>query len=306
MVETLAAFEDSWKSAQGDDFASRMTRRSLEALASQRADLNEVLADLKKPLQESLDLHLNGAGVKGHATDTASLGTFMVQVSEAVKQIAKSISGRSRWTHNLISVAPAPGSVRLHFEVPPLHSTQANLFDTQVASFDAQALRSMANLLVQAEGNAESLEAATQSLAAPARIAMRHIAKTVVDSHWKFDGRLEARGRPTVELALSEAGAQRLFRAASETNSQVFPVTFTGECDGWTWSTGTMRFLPQGARPFTAAVPPALQTEVAKFVASPGTNVEAHFQATYLTATGSNRRIRTSYALVSISQIATG
>lgn len=302
MADTLESFRTSWESAQGEDFASRMARRSLEALASQRDDLEAVLLDLKKPVQESLDLHLRGAGVKGNAADTASLGAFMVQVSEAVKQIAKGMSGRPRWRHNLISVAPSPGSVRLLFEVPPLKSTQPDLRDTQVASFDAQALRAMANLLAQAEGDAETLDAATQTLTVPARTAMRHIAKTMVDSHWKFDGKLEARGRPTVEVSLSEAGAQRLFRAAAETDSHVVPVSLSGECDGWTWSTGTMRFLPDGQRPFSASVPPNLQAEVARLVSVSGNKVVANFLATYLHAAGTKRRVRTSYALVSINE----
>lgn len=302
MADTLESFRASWESAQGEDFASRMARRSLEALAAQRDDLEAVLLDLKKPIQESLDLHLKGAGVKGHATDTASLGHFMVQVSEAVKQIAKGMSGRSRWSHNLVSVAPSPGSVRLHFEVPPMKALQADLRGTEVASFDAQALRAMANLLVQAESAAESLDAAAQSLPVPARTAVRHIAKTMVDSHWKFDGRLEARGRPTVELSLSEAGAQRLFRAAAETDSDVVPVTLIGECDGWTWSTGTMRFLAERQKPFSASVPPNLQQEVAQLVSVPGNKVVANFLATHLNAAGTNRRLRTSYALVSIER----
>lgn len=300
MHETLSAFKSSWESAQGTDFASRMARQSLEALAVQRPDLNAVLVDMRKPLQESLDLHLEGAGVKDHAADTSALGKFMVQVSEAVKQIAKSISGRTRWSHNLMSVAPSPGSVRLYFEVPPLKAVQTDFSETQVASFDAQALRAMANLLVQAEGGSEALDAATQSLSAPARVAMKHLAETVVESHWRFSGKLEARGRETVELNLSEAGAQRLLTAAKRTDTDVVPVVIPGECDGWTWSTGTMRYLPKGQRPFTASVPPNLQSDVARLVAEPGKEVVGYFLVTHYTAAGTSRTIRTSYALTDI------
>jgi hypothetical protein len=300
MHETLNAFKNSWQSAQGSDFASRMARKSLEAVAAQRPDLNALLIDLKKPLQESLDLHLDGEGVKGHAADTSALGTFMVQVSEVVKQIAKSISGRQRWSHNLLSTAPAPGSVLLHFAVPPLTAIQSEVADTQVASFDAQALRAMANLLVQAESELETLDAATQSLSPPARIAVKHLAETVVESQWRFSGKLEARGRETVELSLSEAGAQRLLTAARRTDTHVREATIRGECDGWTWSTGTLKFLPVGGRPFTASVPPALQGEVARYVSDEGTPVTAVFLVTKYFAAGTARTIRTSYALVDI------
>lgn len=303
MHETLNAFKNGWESSQGTDFASRMARRSLEALAVQRPDLNALLTDLKKPLQESLDLQLEGAGVKGHATDASALGKFMFQVSEAVKQIAKSISGRSRWSHNLMSVAPAPGSVVLHFAVPPLTAVQAEVADTQVASFDAQALRTVANLLVQAEGDAETLDAATQSLSPTARAAIRHLAETVVESHWRFSGKLQARGRVTVDLNLSEAGAQRLLTAAKRTDTDVEQVSIPGECDGWTWSTGTLRYLPIGDRPFTASVPPSLQGAVARFVSQPGTEVVGEFLVTRLFAAGTSRTIRTSHALMDIKLV---
>lgn len=302
MTDTLEAFRASWDSAQGNDFASLMSRRSLEALASQREDLNEVLTELKKPLQESLDLHLKGSGVQDHSTSTFSLGIFMAQIAEAVKQIAKGVSGHKKWSYNLLSVAPAPGSVRLYFEVPPVKDHQATLTNVQPPTYDAQALRTMANLLVQAEGGEETLAAAAQSLPVPARKAMKQVAQTVMDSHWKFDGKLEVRGRPTVALELSEAGAQRLFHAANETDLESTPVLFSGECDGWTWSTGIMRFLPVGHRPFSASVPSALQPQVAALVGRPGTKVEASFLMTRLTATGTRRSVRSSYQLQTIRE----
>lgn len=53
-------------------------------------------------------------------------------------------------------------------------------------------------------------------LSPSARVAMKHVAETVVDNNWRVRGKLEARGRVTVDVSLSEAGAQRLLMATKQ------------------------------------------------------------------------------------------
>src|SRR5687768_9097322 len=48
--------------------------------------------------QTELDLHLTGANVKGHATRADMFGRFVRRSAEAVKELAKDISGLQRHT----------------------------------------------------------------------------------------------------------------------------------------------------------------------------------------------------------------
>lgn len=56
----IDAFRDAWLAAEGDDFASRASRRSLQAFAYGHAELEPVLFELTNRAQSELDLHIDG------------------------------------------------------------------------------------------------------------------------------------------------------------------------------------------------------------------------------------------------------
>jgi len=74
--KALDQFRDAWHAAEGDDFASRLQRQSLEALAAENDALRPVLFELTNRAQSELDLPpLNGATVHGHEADSESRST---------------------------------------------------------------------------------------------------------------------------------------------------------------------------------------------------------------------------------------
>src|SRR5690349_9647369 len=68
--------------------------------------------------QTELDLHVTGANVVGHATRADLFGTFVRRSAEAVKELAKDISGLQRHTPGLLIEGTSPGSVRVVLKSP--------------------------------------------------------------------------------------------------------------------------------------------------------------------------------------------
>ncbi len=269
--------------------------------------MSRVLDDYLLDAEVLLDLHLDGAGVLDHSTRARDLGLLMTRASEAVKEIAKNVSGKKRYNLSLLTTAASEGSVRVVFKSPPLKKGESpGLAGTGLTDqLDALALKQFAAFLAQAESEDGPIEASVQELRGPARRAMRLVARTVIDSHWTIDGSVVARGLGRDRFSLTAQGAARLALAASQENSETRTQVVAGSTDGWTWSDSTMRFVPDSGRPFNAAVPQALESAVALANADRDNRVLASFRVTTTYPKGDAGSGRNSYLLLTLQPLTT-
>lgn len=304
MINSLSQrLADAWHENEADDFASQLARQSLSASVHAYPELQKTLTELKKPGQEELQLRLTGTGVVGHSTSPEALGIIYQEIATVVKAIGRKISGKPRWESHLLAVAPSAGSVEISFSAPALSSTQESFSATEVPGYEAQSLRQLVNLFAQAsddEHNDDVLLSQTALLPNAARKAIEKIATTARKNNWDIESTLEARNRETVTTLLTPKGASRLIKAAKSRVEKIDEITLTGKGDGWTWSTAKLRFIPENGNMFSASVPPPLQLQTAKLVATPDIDLRATFYRNRIVPSGSDRPIATVYSLAHI------
>ena len=150
--EALDQFRDAWHAAEGDDFASRLERQSLEALAAENEALRPVLFELINRAQSELDLHLDGETVHEHETNAESFAQLVRGIADATKEVAKHILGRQRRVSTLRILAPSPGSVRVVLKAAtPEEAAGRTAQNTRTPSVDSASLDKVAVLLSRAQ-----------------------------------------------------------------------------------------------------------------------------------------------------------
>lgn len=293
-----AAFE----SVSGTSLVDRVLRASMEVAASTHPEYQKALVDARLQGAAELDLHLGGEGVTDHRTRALFLGEFLRRSSEAVKELAKEIGGLARHTPGLLVEAPTTGSVRIVLRtMEPARDTNQPA-GVSGSSLDAMAMHQLASLLLLADEDSEEdpLEASVTQLRGNARLAVKQFAQSVLTADWEIQGTLAMQGHGRLGVRLGQSGARRLVAAAEMKGTELDSVQLSGQVDGWTWSTSTMRFVPSAGRPFVAAVPPELQSEVATINGSEQHRARADFLVTRTYPTGDKSLVRSSYALTAI------
>ena len=288
-------FERAWVHSSGSAKLDRYRRQGLVALASQNPELTETAARLSGSARTKLDLHVDDPRSTDHEAVAFTLGRLVTRLASSVKEITKSNLGRERWRDDLRVLAPSPGSVRVVFVEPPNRPTVGGLsYAGHVPTPEAQAMRQLAALINLAEGDELPLEATIYRMRGPARRAVRLLSETVSTSTWNLSGSLQVPGKEPVPITLSPAGAVRLAKAAKETEDERVDATMFGTVDGWTWSTSTMRFLPEGGgRAFDVAVPQEKEDVVAHHNAE-RVRVRARLGGLRVHPTGDSGTARTS------------
>lgn len=273
---------------------------ALSAAFSNTDDQRRVLRDERLQDQTELDLHLNGANVTDHATRADWLGVFMTRTSQAVKELAKGISGKQRHVPGLLVEGPGPGSVRVIFRSPPQPKRANVLPGTETETLDGKALHQFASLFLLAEDEADLLDASVRELKGPARRALRQVGQQVIDASWTIEGNLAARGRDLQHVVISPNGAANLVRAVAEEAAETKPEIIPGAVDSWTWSKSVMTFQPRNGREFRAVVPPRLQEVVAAINGRPDHDATGHFTVTISYPSGDYSSQRKTYVLDAI------
>ena len=299
----------AWASTSGDSAADRLARMSLGMSASNRPDLAPTLAALESSHRTELDLHLEGAGVRGHETSAESFGVFVTRTARAVKEVVKSRTNRMRYSANLQVLGPALGSVRVVFRSPlPLEQTgeREGLSGVESDTVEGAALTTVVSLMALAESAGpadEKLDESLRQLHGAARSAIRLMAQSVVDGKWAISGQLKREDGRLRDVSLSEAAAQRLVVAAHVTEDEISPGhAMTGVVDGWVWSNSKMTFLPEPSGSVTAKVPVELQQEVAHLIDNQN-RARAVFTIVTTYPPGDEKSASRSYELTSISEI---
>jgi len=104
--------------------------------------------------------------------------------------------------------------------------------------------------------------------------------------------------------ARSQRGPVRLAKAAKEAEDERVDATTFGTIDGWTWSTSTMRFLPEGGgRAFDVAVPQEKEDVVAHHNAE-RVRVRVRLSGLRVHPTGDAGTARTSHWLEDVEPVA--
>jgi hypothetical protein len=308
-TEALESFTQSWHDADGDDFASRMARKSLTAFAEQQPELRVLLFGLEHKAQSELDIHLDGETVTHHEADAESFASLVRGISEATKEIAKHYLGRQRRSSTLRILAPMPGSVRVVLRaIEPDEATGGRTMQaTRTPSIDSRALDIVATLLARSEvdssdGADDVLSGLAANLPARAHFGLRRAARTIDKQDWEISGELRsAHGFQPVNV--SPDGARALLRALDERQESSTEVTMTGTIDGQRRSIGALWFTPNGTAPFEAAVLSSdLIDQVVQHDAA-GESVEAVFTVLTIVGNGANPQQRRVYTLQSMRSV---
>ena len=299
----------AWAQAEGDSFASRVARRSLEASAEQHPDLGLVLFELKNRFQAELDLHLEGETAKEHRTDAADFADLIRGIADAVKEITKEALGRQRMSPGLLVSAPVPGSVRLILSAASPEENDGHISAARVETQDSNSLRVIATLLGRAgdDVNASTsvIEGLLTALPTKARPGIRRVATAVNSSNWDVSGELRRPNEAPVPLHINRTGAKQLLDALESRESETSTLTLTGVVDGQRRSLGTMWFASSAVAPIEASVVQQELLEQVALLGASGDTAEARFTVVTRFPPGARGAAKRSYVLNSIAALPT-
>lgn len=295
-------FIAAWHASSGETFSQKMARKSLMSLARREPELEPLLAELDGGSRQQLDMRLTGKQADDHWAPADLIGDIFKDLAEAVKELAKGIAGKERWKSRLMTSAPAPGSLNLSFatEAAP---RQLTLDSSNLGSPDDQALVQLGQLFAAAAAGSETLPGAARHIRNNAAIPVRRVAGLLVDQGWKADFKVYGPLHSTARFTLDTAASQELIALLKVEEEIVTPVTVQGIVDGWRWSEGSLYLIPDHGPKFSAAVPVGLQHEVARLAAHKELRIEAQFNKVEVNNIHQRRAKRTSYELVSISEV---
>ncbi|TAM71334.1 MAG: hypothetical protein EPN48_01830 [Microbacteriaceae bacterium] len=311
MTLTDQAFEEfryAWHAAEGDDFASRLQRQSLEALAAENDALRPVLFELVNRAQSELDLHLVGETVHHHEANAESFAELVRGITDATKEVAKHMLGRQRRTSTLRILAPSPGSVRVVLKAAtPEESTGRTAQSTRTPSVDSTSLDAVAVLLSRAQQEGANvtddvLSGLAANLPQKAHAGLRRAAKAIDAQDWDITGELRSQhGFQPVHVGPD--GAKALLRVLDERQESSTNANLSGAIDGTRRSIGALWFTPDGAAAIEAAVPsPELMEQAVQHDAA-NQRVRAEFDVVTIVGKGANPRRRQVYTLRSIEPL---
>lgn len=306
--QALDEFRDAWHAAEGDDFASRLQRQSLEALAAENDELRPVLFELVNRAQSELDLHLDGETVHHHEANAESFAQLVRGIADATKEVAKHMLGRQRRTSTLRILAPSPGSVRVVLKAAtPEESTGRTAQNTRTPSVDSTSLDTVAVLLSRAQREGakvtdDVLSGLAADLPHKAHAGLRRAAKAIDAQAWDVAGELRSQhGFQPVHVGPD--GAKALLRVLDERQESSTNASLSGAIDGTRRSIGALWFTPDGAAAIEAAVPSLELMEQAVQHDAASQRVRAEFDVVTIVGKGANPRRRQVYTLRSIEPL---
>lgn len=213
---------------------------------------------LRGPDQAELDLHLEGPGVKGHATDARHFSKFISKVTAAVAEASKADKTHARARAGLLIEGATPGSVRVVFKSAPafVKSSAASmgsdeLFDVgQKSTSDSVALREIANILSSASDADtiadEELGAALGLVPANAHHLLFEAISTAASADWQISGSVRQRGIGRRNVTLTKRGASRLNTLLRPVSETIETLELRGILDGYKPSEARMWIRPEG------------------------------------------------------------
>ncbi|MGV7277005.1 hypothetical protein PJJ83_07865 [Mycobacterium kansasii] len=303
------------ENALDDSPASVMTRMQIRSgIVGSNPDLIDLFERIAGPDQAEVDFHLDGPGVQGNSTNAHYFSQFVSGISEAVKEAAKSLAGKGRYSENLLIEGVTPGSVRVVLRAPepvaPHPQQHATEPLTSPSTVDSEALRSIAAILTHAssEDDESPLIAELSRLPVRARGGLRRAARSTSEAGWDIKGSLRQRNYGATEVALTHGGAFRLQQGLDAKVESRADEAVIGYIDGYRRSLSTLYFQPEsGAKIIQAAViDPETAASISELFADPDSLVEVVFDVISTYMPGDETRPQRSRSVKSIRRLARG
>jgi hypothetical protein len=303
------------ESALDDSPASEMTRMQLRAgIVGDDPTLIDLYERIAGPSQAEVDFNLDGPGIHGHSTNAHFFSQFVSGISEAVKETAKAIAGKGKYSENLLIEGVGPGSVRVVLRVPEPVAPHVKNEEieplTPASTVDSEALRSIAAILTHASSEDEEspLMAELSRLPIRARVGLRRAAKSTNEAGWDIKGSIRQRNFGATEVSLTHDGAFRLRQGLDAKVENRTDETLSGYIDGFRRSLSTLYFQPtRGGRIIQAAVIDAeTAVSISELFADPDSLVEVVFDVVSMFMPGDETRPQRSRSVKSIRRLASG
>jgi hypothetical protein len=306
--EAIDEFREAWLASEGNEFASKVQRRSLEALADQDQELKVLLFALSNKAQSELDLHLTGTLEETHETNAESFASLISGIAEATKEVAKNYIGSFRRESTLRVLAPSMGSVRLVLRAaPPIEENNRLAKTTRTPSVDSLSLDMIATLLARSQSdspdaqNDDVLSGLAANLPQKAHRGLKRAAKAIEKQDWSVKGELRT-PRGFQPITIDTFGAKALLRVLEEHQASSTTIVLKGMIDGQRRSIGALWFNPEGQRPIEAAIPSQDLIEQVVHHAAINESVIAEFDLLSIVGKGMGARVRPVYTLRSIEK----
>lgn len=283
-----ASLRRSIRDAQTIGPASEILLNSLHAsLAHGGPDLVQVWDEETSPVQASLDLHLEGSGVKNHMTRVDQLALFVAGINDAVKAVVRENTGRQRLHRNLLVEGVQPGSVRVSLRADAPLPAQGTPHDAPLAGLerfasspDSAALRLVARLFTEASDETPEIDGDVSVLPMRARQGLAKALRAAEKADWEIEGDLSQRGLGKSRVELSRRGIKAL-NLSLEAHEYTTKLEYiVGTIDGFRRSMGRLYLAPSGGgQPLTISVQSdALIREVAVLATEPERPVLANIE----------------------------
>lgn len=172
--------------------------------------------------QGALELHLNGGGVEHHGVDAKAFTAFISRLTEAVNEITAHALNIQRHTSRLQLAAIQPGSFAFELRAPDgvkPPKAQGSSYSAAGSSADSDALRVVATVLANGNGDEDALGSTAAALTPSARAKLRTAMTTAKKQGWTFSGTLRERGFSPMYVDLSAEEVERI-RDALEDSSE--------------------------------------------------------------------------------------
>lgn len=205
------------------------------------------------PEQVELDLHLEGAGVRGHATRADKLATFVAGVNDATKAIVRDRLHLSALNRNLLIQGLSPGSVRVVLRAnTPLDGDGKHVPLSGTSQFaaspDSEALRTIARLFTNASSSAPAVGSDVRDLPIKARRGLLRATSAMRTAGWDIAGQIRQRGLGSTDVAFTQAGAAQLASELKIYQYDTESAWAIGTIDGFRRSLGSLYFTPAGTK----------------------------------------------------------
>ncbi len=205
------------------------------------------------PEQVELDLHLEGAGVRGHATRADKLASFVAGVNDATKAIVRDRLHLSALNRNLLVHGLSPGSVRVVLRADtPLDNDAKHVPLSGTSQFasspDSEALRTIARLFTNSSSSVPAVGSDVRDLPVKARRGLLRSTSAMKAAGWDIAGQIRQQGLGSTEVTFTQAGVALLASELKNYDYDTESAWAIGTIDGFRRSLGSLYFTPAGTK----------------------------------------------------------
>lgn len=234
---------------------AEMGEISIARFWSPDATIEDILGD--RPSQGRLELHMTGAGVKGHGVASKRFSAFLARMDDALSLTARTLAQNERRSSRFIFAAVEPGSLSFELRAPDVEHPdgQDPAVEVQRSTVDSDALRAVTTVLTEStHGDDDELESAIGGIPFEARGKLFNALDHVAASGWEIDGSLRQHDFQPVHLEVPLQATRRLRDALKEKTESLERTRIDAEISGFRREEGLIWLAPiDGAPRFPAS-----------------------------------------------------